>query len=290
MIANSTTSDARAFEPGRFGYPRVGRGVPAASPPRSSWPLSTVATVLALAALVSLAGPVFAQPSAHELLLRAENTVFPDSFRAEVTLTTREDDETTFEMELSLDYKQDVGSYMEILAPERSRGLRFLQIDDSLWMYNPRAAGGRALRLSPRDSFQGSAFSNRDLSDPEFADSYSVELAGSETIEHPDLGDVECWVLEATAEDDQLAYARVRLWIAKEREILVRSHYLAKSGLLFKTAEYLDIRQIAGAERPTTIEMRDRQQANRVSTMSITSMEVANDLPNRVFTQRNLTR
>jgi hypothetical protein len=246
--------------------------------------------VLALAAFVSVAVPVSAQPSADELLVRAENSVFPDSFRAEVLLVTREGDEITSEMELSLDYKHAVGSYMEILAPARSRGLRFLQIDDSLWMYNPRAAGGRALRLSPRDSFQGSAFSNRDFSDPEFADSYSVELAGSETIEHPDLGNVECWVLEATAEDDQLAYARVRLWITKEREILVRSHYFAKSGLLFKTAEYRDIEQIAGAERPTTVEMRDRQQTDRVSTMSITSLEAANDLPDRVFTQRHLTR
>lgn len=275
MPATNTTNDIRVSDAAHRRHPPAGRGV---------------AKVIAIAALVGLATPVFAQPSADELLLRAENSVFPDSFRAEVRLITREGDEITSEMELSLEYKQDVGSYMEILTPARSRGLRFLQIDDSLWMYNPRAAGGRALRLSPRDSFQGSAFSNRDLSDPEFADRYSVELAGSETIEHPGLGDVECWVLEATAEDDQLAYARVRLWITKEREILVRSHYFAKSGLLFKTAEYRDIRQIAGAERPTTVEMRDRQQTDRVSTMSITSMEVANDLPDRVFTQRHLTR
>ena len=245
---------------------------------------------LALVTFVGLPGLVFGQPSANELLVRAENSIFPDSFQAEITLITRESGEVTSEMQLSLDYKQDVGSYMEILSPARSRGLRFLQIDDTLWMYNPRAGGGRALRLSPRSSFQGSAFSNRDLSDPEFADRYSVELAGSETTDHPDLGNVETWVLEATAEDDQLAYARVRLWITRQREILVRSHYFAKSGLLFKTAEYRDIERIAGAERPTTVEMRDRQQTDRLSTMTITSLEATNDLPDRVFTQRHLTR
>lgn len=245
---------------------------------------------LALAILLGIPGAVFAQPSPDDLLVRAENSVFPDSFRASIALSTREGDEVISEMELSLLYQQDTGSYMEILSPARSRGLRFLQVDDTLWMYNPRAGGGRALRLSPRASFQGSAFSNRDLSDPEFADNYSVELAGVEMVEHPDLGDVESWVLEAIAEDDQLAYARVRLWITKDSEILIRSHYFAKSGLLFKTAEYRDIEQLAGAQRPTTIEMRDRQQADRASTMTITSLEVATDIPDRTFTQRHLTR
>ena len=252
---------------------------------RSSW---AAAAILAIAVLRPT--PLLAQPSPGELLLSAENSVFPDSFRAVITLMTREDGDVTSEMELSLEYKHEVGSYMEVLAPARSRGLRFLEADETLWMYNPRAGGGRALRLSRRAAFQGSTFSNRDLSNPEFADDYSVELWGSETIDHPDLGPVKCWVLEAIATNDQIAYARVRLWIEQEREILVRSHYFAKSGLLFKTAEFLNIRQIAGAERPTTIEMRDRQQANLVSTMTITSLEVADDIPDRTFTQRYLTR
>jgi len=96
---------------------------------------------LALATFVGFPGLVFGQPSADELLVRAENSIFPNSFQAEITLVTREGGEVTSEMQLSLDYKQDVGSYMEILSPARSRGLRFLQIDDTLWMYNPRAGG-----------------------------------------------------------------------------------------------------------------------------------------------------
>ena len=288
MIATTTTNNARAFRP-PIEHARA-RRVSRASSPRSWWPPATVATVLVLVAFVGLPTRVLAQPAADDLLVRAEDSVFPDSFRAEITLTTRDRGEVTSEMQLSLHYRQDAGSYMEILAPARSRGLRFLQVDETLWMYNPRAGGGRALRLSPRASFQGSVFSNRDLSNPEFANDYSVELAGSETIEHPDLGTVECWVLDAAATDDQLAYARVLLWMTKDHEILVRSHYFAKSGLLFKTAEFRDIREIAGARRPTTIEMRNRQQADLASTMSITSLEVAEDLPDRLFTQRYLTR
>lgn len=229
-------------------------------------------------------------PPADELLLAAENSVFPDSFIATVILTTREGDEVTSEMELDMSYRHDTGSYMEVVAPARSRGLRFLQLEETLWMYNPRAGGGRSIRLSPRASFQGSAFSNRDLSDPEFADDYDVRIDGSETIDHPDLGGVECWVLDATATDDSLAYARIRLWVTKEERFFVRSEYFAKSGLLFKSAELREIDEIAGARRPTVMEMRSRQESDLVSTMRITRMQVADDLADRVFTQRHLTR
>lgn len=245
---------------------------------------------LALMLTAALQTTISAQPSPDELLTDAENSVFPDNFRAEVTLTTSEGGKTISEMVLSIVYRHDTGSYMEVMAPARSRGLRFLQIEESLWMYNLRAGGGRAIRLSPRASFQGSTFSNRDLSDPEFANDYTVELAGSESIEHPDLGSTECWVLEATARNEQLAYARTRLWVAKESRLMLRSHYFAKSGLLFKTALFRNIRELAGARRPTTIEMQSRQESDRVSIMTITSLEQADDLPDRLFTRRYLTR
>jgi len=237
-----------------------------------------------------VAANVAAQPSAHDLLVAAENSVFPDSFEATVVMTTREGGEVASRMELEITYRHETGSYMEVLAPARSHGLRFLQIEKTLWMYNPRAGGGRAIRLSPRSSFQGSAFSNRDLSDPEFANDYEVRINGSEEIDHPDLGTVACWVLEATAIDESLAYARIRVWVTKETQVFVRAAYYAKSGLLFKSSELRKIEELAEARRPTVIEMRSRQQSDLVSTMEITSMRVADDLPDRVFTQRHLTR
>ncbi|MFW5826425.1 MAG: outer membrane lipoprotein-sorting protein [bacterium] len=249
--------------------------------------LATAAFLVALLVLPTLAD---AQPSADELLVAAENSVFPDSFVATVVLTTTEDGEAASEMELEISYRHETGSYMEVVAPARSRGLRFLQIEETLWMYNPRAGGGRAIRLSPRSSFQGSAFSNRDLSDPEFADDYDARIDGSEEIEHPELGRVDCWVLEATATDDSLAYARIRVWVTEETRYFVRAEYYAKSGLLFKSSVLRGIERLAGARRPTVIEMRNRQREGLVSTMEITEMEVADDLPDRVFTQRHLTR
>ena len=247
-------------------------------------------TALGLLLALVAAAVAAQQPSARELLESAEDTVFPDSFEATIVLTTTEDGEKVSELELDLQYKSGAGSYMEVVAPARSRGLRFLQSNENLWMYNPRAGGGRAIRLSPRASFQGSVFSNRDLSNPEFADDYDVALTRRQTIDHDERGEVETYRLEADARDEQQAYARVVLWVAISDRTLLRSHYFAKSGLLFKTAEYSGFRELAGANRPSVIEMVSQQNKGRKSTMEVTQLEATDDLPDRRFTQQYLTR
>ncbi|MFW5684893.1 MAG: outer membrane lipoprotein-sorting protein [Spirochaetota bacterium] len=246
-----------------------------------------------LTAVALMAGTAaFAQetPSAAELISAAETSVFPERFEARLTLTTREDDDVTSRMELAIAYRDGAGSYIEVLAPERSRGLRFLQTDDRLWMYNPRAGGDQAIRLSPRAVFQGSAFSNRDLTDLGFADDYDVSVRETETIDHPDLGAVESWVLEATARNDQISYARILMWITVNDRILVRSEYYAKSDLLVKQARLERIRELAGRRRPTVMHMSSAQRGSLASTMEIEALTPRPDLSEQIFTQEYLTR
>ncbi|WP_394706901.1 outer membrane lipoprotein-sorting protein [Marispirochaeta sp.] len=55
-------------------------------------------------------------------------------------------------------------------------------------MYNPKSNSSRPLRLSPEQSFQGTVFSNNDVSDQQYTDDYKASLAGEEPLEHPDFG------------------------------------------------------------------------------------------------------
>ena len=157
-------------------------------------------------------------------------------------------------------------------------------------MYNPRSGSNRAIRLSPRAAFQGSVFSNRDLSDPQFTGDYEVSVSGTETITHEELGEVPCYVLEAEARDESVAYARIRLWIRRSDSLLLRGEYYAKSGLLFKRAEFLGIRQLAGRQRPTEIRMVSQQAHGTAGTMVIHALETHDALPARQFSQTYLTR
>jgi outer membrane lipoprotein-sorting protein len=187
-------------------------------------------------------------------------------------------------------FKDEVGTFMQILAPARSRGTRFLRKGDSLWMYNPKSRSRRAIRLSPRESFQGTVFSNNDVGDPDYTDDYTVSFARDETIEHPELGRVDCYVIDGEANAPTSPYGRIKMWVSKNDLMPVQMEYFAKSGLLFKRMTLLDIGQLAGRERPRKMRMESLEQEDAYSTVTIQEMEIREDLSDRMFSQAALTR
>lgn len=168
--------------------------------------------------------------------------------------------------------------------------MRFLQKEEDLWMHNPRSNSRRAIRLSPRDSFQGSAFSNNDVGDPNYSDDYDVRIAGGETLNHEELGSVETVKLELTAKRETTTYGRIVMWIRESDDIPLKMEYYAKSGLLFKRMTLSEITDLAGRQRPSFMRMESLEQDDFYSTVKIEEMEVREDLPDRYFSQANLTR
>lgn len=253
-----------------------------------------IAVTAALLAPATLAAQQLSELSADELLRRADDTLFPESFTATMRMTTERPDRRTTEMLLDNRHLEGEGTLMEVEEPARSRGMRFLQKDEDLWMYNPRAGSRRAIRLSPRDSFQGSVFSNNDVSDPDYADDYTATLAGTETLDHPQLGEVQTTVVEATASHDESAYGRIMMWIwggeSGDRIIPLRFDYYSRSGLLFKRMFLSDIERLAGADRPRTMRMESLEEEGAVTTVRIEALEATDDLPPRIFNQQELTR
>lgn len=250
-----------------------------------------LAAILCVAELLGGTGRAEAQgPTADQIIRQAEQSVFPDAFVMRATLITRESGAESSRMEMSVSFKRNVGSRIELLAPSRSRGMRFLQKEDALWLFNPQAGGGQAIRLSPKAAFQGSVFSNRDVGDPQYSTEYAMSVLGSEALDHPELGSVPAIVLEGTARNETVAYSRVKLWVRSSDDMLLQAEYYAKSGLLFKRALFTGIRQMAGRERPTEISMVSFDQPARTSVMMIESLEEKPDLPDSLFTLAALTR
>lgn len=228
--------------------------------------------------------------TANEILRKAEQSVYPDAFTMKVTMKTLESGSVESHMKMNITYKRKVGTRIEILSPSRSRGIRFLQKDSSLWMFNPRAGTSQAIRLSPRASFQGSVFSNRDIGDPQYSQEYNVRVAGNETIDQPGLGKVKAIVIEGTARNERVAYSKMKLWARASDLMLLKAEYFAKSGLLFKTMEFTDIRRMAGAERPSVLRMKSMDQKNKESIMTIDELQRDPALSDAIFTLSALTR
>ena len=207
--------------------------------------------------------------TAEQIIRRAEQSVYPDVFFMRATLQTLQSGSVTSSMEMTVSYKRGVGSRIELLSPPRSRGIRFLQKEGALWLFNPQAGTSQAIRLSPKAAFQGSVFSNRDVGDPQYSSDYEMRLAGTETIDHPELGSVSALVLEGTARNERVAYSKVKLWVRSRDYMLLKSEYYAKSGLLFRRALFTGIRQMGDRERPAIIRMDSMDQPGRESTLTI---------------------
>ncbi|MEX2443402.1 MAG: outer membrane lipoprotein-sorting protein [Alkalispirochaeta sp.] len=254
---------------------------------------------------VSSQDRVLADRSAEDLLILVDETLFPDSFVATFRMTTERPGRRTTEMLIENTHLEGSGTFMEVEEPRRSRGMRFLQKENDLWMYNPRSGSRRAIRLSPRDSFQGSVFSNNDVSDPDYSDDYTAGHAGSATVDHPQLGTVETTVIEARATHDEAAYGRMEIYLwhavgaaAEELPgpgspgdvIPVRFDYYSRSGLPFKRMLLLEIGQLAGATRPTVMRMESLEEEGAVTTVRIEALQARDDIPQRLFNQQELTR
>jgi outer membrane lipoprotein-sorting protein len=228
--------------------------------------------------------------SPEQIVRRAEQTVFPDAFVMRATLETRESGAVRSRTEMAVTYKRGVGSRIELLSPPRSRGIRFLQKESALWIFNPQAGTSQAIRLSPKAAFQGSVFSNRDIGDPQYSTQYDMRLLGTENFDHPELGRVSALVVEGSARNETVAYSMVKLWVRQSDFMLLQGEYYAKSGLLFKQELFTGIREMAGKQRPTVIHMVSLDQPGRESVMTMTSLTEKPDLPDSLFSLAALTR
>jgi outer membrane lipoprotein-sorting protein len=234
--------------------------------------------------------PSEADPSGDEILRRMEETLFPDSYRMTMEMVTVEAGGRERILELDILYRRGTGSYMEILAPPRSRGTRFLQRDDSLWMFIPRSNARSAIRLAPRDSFQGSVFSNSDIGESSYTEDYRGLEPRRERYRHGELGEVEVFVVEAVPRRPEAPYGRVVCYVTVDGFIPLHMEYYVRSGLRIKEMELSDIREVAGRRRPVRMEMRALDEEGKVSTVWIRDLREEASIPDRVFTQRHLTR
>jgi len=257
-------------------------GAPMKASPRSWISLFAMA---AFSATLSL----FAAPSAEEILAAVDSRLFLQSYVSKVTMETTKPGAAPTSMTFEGQSRKDKGTYLEILAPARTKGIRFLQLDGSLWMYNPKAGSANALRLSSRDSFQGSTFSNADVGKSQFSDDYIPKLAPDAVIDHPELGKVECLVIDAAAKTDESAYGRIVMYVRKTDLMPLSMEYYAKSGLLFKRMTLSKIRDFGSITRPSVMRMESLDKIGTFTTLTMEAIE-RKDVPLSVFNKNYLTR
>ncbi len=176
-------------------------------------------------------------------------------------------------------------SFTEYLDPPRERGTKMLKLEDQLWTYTP--ATDRTILISGhmlRQSVMGSDLSYEDMmEDPRLAKLYAATVAGEEATEGR-----PCWVLDLVSRGEDIAYHKRKIWVDKERYVVLREERFAKSGKLLKTTEVKSVDRQGGRWVPTRIVFKDALKEGQGTEFVLESIEFDAAIPDHVFTKASL--
>jgi len=178
-------------------------------------------------------------------------------------------------------------SFTEYLSPARERGTKMLKLEDQLWMYSPST--DRTIMISGhmlRQSVMGSDLSYEDMmEDPKLMNLYTAEVVGEEIyLDRP------CWVLELMAKSEDVAYYSRKIWVDKERYVILKENRYAKGGKLLKTTEIKEVEWMEDRWVPTHVIFKDVLKTGEGTEFILKSIEFGVDIPEYLFTKASLRK
>lgn len=181
----------------------------------------------------------------------------------------------------------DEKSFTEYLAPPREAGTKMLKLEDQLWTYSPST--DRTIRISGhmlRQSVMGSDLSYEDLmEDRMLRDLYVARVSGEEDYEGR-----PCWVLELTAKEEGVAYHSRKVWVDRERFVVLKEDRFAKGGKLLKRTEVTDVQRQEGRWIPRKIVFKDMLKTGEGTEFLLDEVQFNVDIPDYVFSKASLRR
>ena len=242
-------------------------------------------TITAFIFPLALSAQSSAQPSAAELLRRADNNEIYSTIEYEGDIII-EHGGRRFVKTMKAWGRGNTHSFIEFTNPE-DRGTRYLKRDGRLFVYSPDTEevmliSGHMLK----ESMMGSDMSYEDTINNETLSSrYDTALAGSEVINGRD-----CWVLDLNAKKRTESYPKRKLWIDKEHGDVARYELFALSGVKLKDYTLKKIETIGGRRFPVEGEMRDLMRRDSKTTFVMRNVVLDRPIADTVFSQRNLER
>lgn len=184
--------------------------------------------------------------------------------------------------QLHMDYKDWDNMKTEITYPPRNKGQVMLQTGDNMWLYLPRI--NKTMRISERNSFSNSDFSNTDILNARLGDDYTPILIGEETLDEQ-----ETYKLELTAKSPDVTYAKIHYWIRKKDLFPVRRDYYTFSGHLLKRL-ILNTQTGIRGDKPDTFIMTSILEKNKQTILKYLDVKPCNEFPSLTFSKNSLMK
>ncbi len=148
-------------------------------------------------------------------------------------------------LKASVDYVKGLGTRMDFEEPARDRGKCVLMSGSSMWMSSP--AVSKPVRLSGKDAFMGTSFTNDDVMNLDKSDDYASVIAAS---------DESGWDVVMTAKTPGLPYQKIAARIGRDF-LPVSMVYYSRSGKESKKVNFSAVKNFGGKPRPSVMAIVD---------------------------------
>lgn len=228
----------------------------------------------------------------HRLLSEADALAsYMDSdFSAEYTIVHDKPGEGRDTTVSAVFRRDEEGKYVIIvLEPRINKGQGYLKLEDTLWFYDPESR--RFNFTSSKERFQNSNARNSDFTRSTLALDYVVEKA-----ERTRLGKYDCWLLDLKANNDEVTYPIMRIWISDDNLVRKTEDY-SLSGQLLRTTAIPSYQVLGDKFIPRTIYFFDALEGavvdgkfrNETTVISIDKPSFRH-IPDNVFTKNFLEK
>ncbi len=237
--------------------------------------------------LLVLLFPFLTQPTATEIVQKAEDKLRGNSNIAELTITIhRPSWERTLEAKswaLGTDY-----SLILIQSPARDKGTVFLKREKEIYNWVPSIE--RTIKLPPSmmmQSWMGSDFNNDDLvQESSIVKDYTHKIIGSEQV-----AGYDCYKIEFIPKPEApVVWGKIIGYISKTEFLQLKSEFYDEDNFLINVMEGSDVKELDGRKLPTVLRMTPVEKEGHYTEMRYKSLKFDVDLEPSYFTTQNMKR
>ncbi|MDP2690562.1 MAG: outer membrane lipoprotein-sorting protein [Deltaproteobacteria bacterium] len=179
-------------------------------------------------------------------------------------------------------------TFIRILAPAKERGNATLRRGLEMWNYLENVE--RVVKIPPSmmlQSWMGSDFTNDDLvKESSIVNDYDHANLGGEEVQG-----MAAYKVEAVPKPEApVVWGKILYWVRAKDFVPLREEFYGERGELIRVLEFSEIEDVGGRTIPTRWEMTPVRKEGRTTVLKILEMAFDTEIPEEVFTLRNMKR
>lgn len=227
--------------------------------------------------IIAISMQVFSQDNPDEIVKRVDQVMMLEEGNIDMSIVDIKNGKIRTTMQVEVLYKKDKGTLMTFTSPAREKGKKILMVGTNMWMAVPGVS--KAIRVSGKESFMGTSFSNNDLLDYDKENDYKSTITSQNDT---------FWILEMKATNPAVSYPRIIAKISKDY-LPIKWELFTLSGNLIRVINFSEPKQLAGKLRPSVLTVQDMIAKGNETKVIMNSMEKRN-VNEGLFSPQSLVR